>query len=185
MTITVGQKVYYAGRGPYLVAGLVSKMVCGISGKFYRFVLLGEADEEFLLPIGSAALLPLRSLTAANKIPELLERLKVRVGPSQYLRTWRERDLMASKVFASGSAFELSDLLESLTRSSNTRKLAADEWEALRRARKLLISEIAEVMGESPSAAESRIDAVLNPERNVIKKTARKLIFSRRPETRR
>lgn len=168
MTISVEQKVYYAGRGPYLIAELVPKVVCGVPAKFYRFVLLDGSGDEFLVLPGNASLLPLRALTPVNKVPELLNRLKARSGPPQRAASWRERDLVTSKVFASGSASQLVDLIESLTRSSGERKLAADEWEALRRARKLLIAEIAVVMDESSNAAELRIDKVLNAEHNVV-----------------
>jgi RNA polymerase-interacting CarD/CdnL/TRCF family regulator len=185
MTISVGQKVYYVGRGPCVVAEVVSKVVCGASAKFYKFIMLGGGGEEFLVPIGNAAGLPLRSLTGANKIPELLRRLRARSGPPRELGTWRERESIRSKVFESGSPFELGDLIESLTRSSGVRRLAVDESEALRRARKLLIAEIAEVMGESPSATEGRIDQVLNSDRDVITKAAGKEKLRARAESRR
>ena len=185
MTVTVGEKVYYAGKGPYLVAEVVTKVVCGASAQFYRFVLLDQSGDEFLVPIGNVSLLPLRALTSVNKIPELLRRLRTRSGPTLELSTWRERESIRSKVFTSGSAFELGDFIELLVRSSGVRKLAIDEWEAMRRARKLLISEIAAVVGESLTAAEARIEDVLNPGHAVIAKPANKLIFSRRTESRR
>lgn len=176
MTVTMGQKIFYVGRGPYLVADLVSKVVCGASAKFYKFVLLDETAEELLVPVANASLLPLRPLTAFNKIPELLRRLENRAGPPQQMGSWRERDAMHSKIFASGSPFELGDFLESMTRSSRVRKLAADEWEAVRRARKLLTTEIATVMDESLGLAESRIDAMLNPQDAIIAKLPNKQI---------
>ena len=185
MTVTMGQKVYYAGRGPYLVADLVSKVVCGASAKFYKFVLLDESGEELLVPVASASLLPLRPLTAFNKIPELLGRLKNRSGPPREMGNWREREEIRAKVFASGSAFELGDFLESMTRSSNVRRLGADEFEAMRRARKLLTAEIAAVMGESLSITGSRIEDVLNPEQTVIAKSVNKRLTLGRAQNRR
>ena len=184
MTLTVGQTVYYFGHGPCLVSELVSKVVCGASAKFYRFVLLGDSREEFLVPAANAASLPLRALTPFNKLPELLGRLQSRSGPPRNAVSWRERESLRSKMFASGSAFELCDYIEAMSRSSSIRKLAADEWEALRRARKLLISEIAAVTGQSLAAAESRIDAVLNPERQSWSRTSKAAFVCRR-ETRR
>jgi RNA polymerase-interacting CarD/CdnL/TRCF family regulator len=172
MTIAVGQKVYYVGRGPYLVAEVVSKVVCGATAQFYKLILLGGAGEEFLVPVATASVVPLRALIARSKIPELLRRMGVRSGPPKELGTWQQRQAARSKSFESGSPFDLGDLIESLTRSSSVRKLAIDESEALRRARKLLISEIAEVMGETPTAVESRIDDVLNPDRQTIKQPA-------------
>ena len=184
MTIYVGQTVYYFGRGPCLVSELVSKVVCGASAKFYRFVLLGERGEEFLVPAANAASLPLRALTPFNKLPELLRRLQSRSGPPRNAGSWRERESLRAKVFASGSAFELCDYIEAMSRSSSLRKLAADEWEALRRARKLLIAEIAAVTGQSLSAAESRIDAVLKPAQQTANPTSKGTFVCRRESRR-
>ena len=184
MTMAVGEKIYYVGRGPYLVAEVVSKVVCGATVQFYKLILLGGSSEEFLVPVATASVLPLRALIARSKVPELLRRMSVRSGPPKELGTWQQRQAARSKSFESGSPFDLGELIESLTRSSSVRKLAIDESEALRRARKLLISEIAEVMDESPSAAESRIDEVLNPEGNMIKRSAHKARVSERTESR-
>lgn len=183
MTITVGQKLYYAGRGPYLVAEQVSKMVCGASSRFYRFTPLDDSGEEFLVPVANAAVLPLRALTAVTKIPELLLRLKSRAGPTrEQPGNWREREAIRAKVFASGSAFELGDFIEATVRSRGVRKLAADEWEALRRARRLLTAEIAAVMGESFSTAAARIEDVLGADPGSGLRHGNTVRFSRRPE---
>lgn len=185
MTITVGQKLYYAGKGPYLVAERVSKMVCGASSSFYRFIPLDDSGEEFLVPVANAALLPLRALTAVNKIPELLRRLKSRAGPPRsHPAHWREREAIRVKIFASGSAFELGDFIEGTMRSCGIRKLAADEWEALRRARRLLTAEIAAVMGESFNAAAARIDDVLGAAPDSAVKHGSSMRFYRRVEKR-
>ena len=112
MIISVGQKVYHAGRGPYLIAELVPKVVCGLPEKFYRFVLLDGSGDEFLMPPGNASLLPLRALTPVNKVRELLNRLKARSGPPRRAAGWPERDLVTSRIFASGSASQLVDLIE-------------------------------------------------------------------------
>lgn len=184
MTIDVGQTVYYFGRGPCLVSDLVSKVVCGASAKFYRFVLLGNTGEEFLVPTANAASLPLRPLTPFHKLPELLRRLQSRNGPPRDAGNWRERESLRAAIFASGSAFQLCDYIEVMSRSSSIRKLAADEWEALRRARRLLIAEIAAITGDSLIEAETRIDAVLNPEQRAADRSGKRSLFFRKESRR-
>lgn len=160
MTLDVGQKVYYVGRGPCRVEAIVRKVVCGASAKFYSFRLLDDSGAEFLIPLGKSSDLPLRALLPRHAIPELLSRLETRAGPPRELGNWQQRESFKSRLFSSGSAFDLADLIESLTRASGIRHLANDERQALERARKLLIHEIAEVMHESKSAAEARVDTV-------------------------
>jgi RNA polymerase-interacting CarD/CdnL/TRCF family regulator len=177
VTLDIGQTVYYRGRGPCRVGAIVRKVVCGASAQFYSFSLLDESGTEFLVPVDKWADLPLRPLLDRHQIPKLLRRLNKRVGPARDLGTWKQRESFRSKLFASGSAFDLAELVESLTRSSAIRNLATDEWEAMRRARKLLICEIAAVMNESNSAAESRIDSVASPDSQAMKRRLNKLHF--------
>jgi len=178
MTLTVGQKVYYPGRGPYLVGAVVRKVVCGASANFYTFTALDGSGAELLVPVGSCSDLPLRALLAPDAIPKLLSRLKTRAEPPKEIRNWQQRRSSSAKLFISGSAFDLADAIESLTRASGVRSLATDEWETLRRARKLLICEIAEVMNESTSAAEARIDSVIDQTSKAAKKLPNGFNFS-------
>jgi RNA polymerase-interacting CarD/CdnL/TRCF family regulator len=62
---------------------------------------------------------------------------------------------------ASGSAFDLADIVESLTDLNEARALASHDRQTLDRAKKLLVCEIAEVLGDSRSAVAERIDRAL------------------------
>jgi RNA polymerase-interacting CarD/CdnL/TRCF family regulator len=169
MKLTIGDKCYYPGQGPCLVASIVKKVVCGTSASFYRLSLLDESGTELFVPVGNLADLHLRPLLSRSEIPKLLGRLKPRAVTKLELETaknWRGREMKNLKLFSAGSIFDLADTVESLTQLSSIKTLATDQRETLHRARKLLICEISEVMDESKSAAEARIDIVLNPDRS-------------------
>ena len=87
-------------------------------------------------------------------------------------KNWRQRELEKLKLFRSGTLFDIADVVESLTQLGNGKNLAIDERETLHRARNLLICEISEVMHESRTAAEARIDSVLNPGESALNKSA-------------
>ena len=106
-------------------------------------------------------------------MPELLSHLKERPEPPKEIENWKQREFARSKLFSSGTVFDLADAVESLTQSSRIRNLTQDERQTLQRAKRLLICEIAEVMNESESAAELRIDNVLNPGTNITNKLPR------------
>lgn len=166
MTVTVGDKVVYPGRGPCLIGGVVEKVVCGRSARFYRLALLDDSRAELFVPVGNLRHLPMRALLDRSEIPKLLGHLTTRVEVTENLapaKNWRQRELENLKVFSSGSIFELADMVESLTQLSGTKTLAPRDRETLSRARKLLVCEISEVLGESKTAAEARIDSVLEP----------------------
>jgi RNA polymerase-interacting CarD/CdnL/TRCF family regulator len=65
------------------------------------------------------------------------------------------------KLFASGSAFDLAEVVESLTELSETKTLSPRDKETLERARKLLVCEISEVTGKTKSAAGEQVDEAL------------------------
>ena len=172
MTLTIGDKVVYPGRGPCVIGGVVQKVVCGMSASFYRLALLDDSRAELFVPVEHLRDLPMRALLDRSEIPKLLGHLKARAGvPPKDLgtaRNWRQRELENSKLFSSGSIFDLAHMIESLTQLSGTKTLAPHERETLHRARKLLICEISEVMEESKTAAEARIDSVLEPGKNKL-----------------
>jgi RNA polymerase-interacting CarD/CdnL/TRCF family regulator len=164
MTLTVGNKVVYPGRGPCLIGAIVHKMVCGTSASFYQLALLDGSKAELFVPIHNLHDLHMRSLLDRSEIPELLCHLETRGGVIKDLgkaKNWRQRKLDRLKLFSSGSLFDLADMVESLTQLRGTKSLSADERDTLFRARALLVCEISEVMDESKLAAEARIDSVL------------------------
>jgi RNA polymerase-interacting CarD/CdnL/TRCF family regulator len=172
MTLTVGDKVVYPGRGPCLIGGVVQKVVCGTSTSFYRLALLDDSRAELFVPVDNVHDLHMRALLNRSEIPKLLGHLKTRgavvtkdLGTA---KNWRQRELENSKLFSSGSIFDLAHMVESLTQLSGTKTLAPHERATLHRARKLLICEISEVMVESKTAAEARIDSVLEPAKNKL-----------------
>jgi RNA polymerase-interacting CarD/CdnL/TRCF family regulator len=164
MALTVGDKVVYSDRGPCLVAAVVRKVVCGTSANFYRLALLDDSGAQLFVPVDNTRDLRMRALLERSDIPKLLGHLKVRAGATEDLgpgKNWRQRELDQLKVFSSGSIFELARMVESLTQLNGTKTLAPRERESLYRARKLLVCEISEVLGESKTAAEARIDSAL------------------------
>ena len=166
MTLTVGAKIYYPGRGPCLVQAIVEKVVCGTSARFFRLALLDDSGAELFVPVENCPDLSLRALLGRSEIPTLLHHLKTGAGVPKdppTSKNWRQRELERVKLFRSGSIFDLADVVETLTQLGGIKTLAMDERETLQRARKLLICEISEVMQESKSDAEARMDSALNP----------------------
>ena len=169
MKLTVGDKVVFPGRGPCLVDAVVHKVVCGMPARFYRLALLDESGAELFVPVGKSDDLHLRALLDRSEIPKLLRHLKPRAGVTADLGTvknWRQRELDNLKLLSSGSVFDLAKMVQSLTQLNSAKPLAARERETLSRARRLLIGEISGAMNETKSAAEARVDSVLEPAKN-------------------
>jgi CarD family transcriptional regulator len=158
MKFTVGNKVSYPSQGPCLIRPVIKKMVNGSTRSFYPLALLDGSGGELFIPIEKVGAVGLRQLLQKSDIPKLLSRLRKR---SETAVNWKQRTIDNLKLFASGSPFDLAEIVESLTALNETRTLSPRDRQTLDRARKLLVCEIAEVTGETKLAAEEQLDKAL------------------------
>jgi RNA polymerase-interacting CarD/CdnL/TRCF family regulator len=158
LTLTVGNKVVYPCQGPCLIGSVVDKVVDGRSTNFYHLTVLDDSGGELFIPLDKARALGIRELLKRSEIPKLLGHLQKAAGTA---KNWKQRTIDNLKLLASGSAFDLAEVIESLTQLSETRRLSPRDQQTLDRARKILICEISEVMGETKSAAEEQVDKAL------------------------
>jgi len=156
--LNVGNKVIYPSRGPCLIGPIVKKVVDGSPMSFYPLALLDDSGGELFVPVDKAQAIGVRLLLKRSEIPKLLGHLKKASGTA---KNWKQRTIDNIKLFASGSAFDLAEIVESLTNLSETKPLMLRDKQTLERAKKLLVCEISEVMEETKSAAEEQIDKAL------------------------
>lgn len=158
MVLNEGNKVVYPSQGPCVVSNIVKKEINGTKMKFYQLVGLGEGGAEVLVPVEKAEAVGLRQLLKKADIPKLIAHIK---KPVETSTNWKQRSQNNSERITSGSAFRVARVVRSLTDLSQTKKLSAAEVQTLARAKALLVSEIAHVMGIKESLAEARIDKAL------------------------
>jgi CarD family transcriptional regulator len=82
---------------------------------------------------------------------------------------WQQRASDNKNLLASASAFDLVKLIAALTHLEGAKTLSPRDRHLLDRARKILICEISEAVGNSRSAAEAQIDHALKRESNAAK----------------
>jgi CarD family transcriptional regulator len=153
-----GNKVVYPSQGPCLIGPVVKKVIDGTPISFYQLALLDDSGGELLVPVDKAQTIGIRPLLNRTDIPKLLDLLK---GPSGADKDWKQRANDNFKLLTSGSAFDLAEVVKSLTKVGEKRALSFREAQTLEKARKLLIGEISEVLGETKSAAEKHVDEAL------------------------
>jgi CarD family transcriptional regulator len=164
MAFSIGDKINYPHHGPCLVGAVVNKLVGGTSTPFYRLAPLDDAGGELFIPVDKIRGLGIRQLVPRSEIPKLLSRLSQKAKAKSLAnaaRNWKQRASDNAKLLASGSAFDLAELVESLTELNETRALAPHDRQILERAKKLLVCEIAVVLGKTKSAAEEQVDSAL------------------------
>jgi RNA polymerase-interacting CarD/CdnL/TRCF family regulator len=156
--LTSGNKVVYPSQGPCLIGPVVNIVIDGRPISFYRLELLDDSGGELFVPVDKAQTLGIRPLLNMSDIPKVLGLLK---EPSGADNDWKQRADDNLKLLASGSAFDLAVVVKSLTKLGEKKALSFRESRTLEKARKLLIVEISEVLGETKSAAEEQIDKAL------------------------
>jgi RNA polymerase-interacting CarD/CdnL/TRCF family regulator len=145
-----------------LIGALVEKEVAGRPTSFYRLALLDNSGDAVFVPVDKLSTLRIRQLMGKSEIPKLLGHLAKSVAVS---KNWKQRDIDNAKLLSTGSAFDLAEIIESLTELNERRILSPRDRQKLDKARKFLICEISEVRACSPTTkggnqAASRKNAV-------------------------
>ena len=159
MLLSVGSKIVYPHQGPCLIDAVVQKVVGGRPTSFYQLARLDDIGGALFVPVDKIGDLKIRQLTPRSDIPKLLRRLR---RPASTTMNWKQRAIDNLKLLASGSAFDLAEVVESLTELNEARTLSPRDREMLDRARRILICEISEVTGETKSVTEEQVDQALN-----------------------
>jgi RNA polymerase-interacting CarD/CdnL/TRCF family regulator len=154
-----GHKVVYPYQGPCLIGEVVKKVISGRPASFYHLALLDGSGGELFIPVDKISGLGIRQLMARSEIPKLLSFLR---KPAATSANWKQRAIDNFKLLTSGSAFDLAEVVESLTELNEARVLSPRDRQTLDRARRILICEISEVTGATKGAAEEQVDDALS-----------------------
>lgn len=163
--INIGCKVNYPSQGPCLIDSVVKKEIAGNSVSFYCLALLDDSGGELFVPVEKAEGIGLRPLLKRSEIPKLLGQLAKENG--QVVKDWKQRAKDNMKLFASGSAFDLAEVVESLTKLNESKLLSFRESSLLEKAKRLLVCEVSEVLGETKAAVEEKINRALKTRKEV------------------
>jgi RNA polymerase-interacting CarD/CdnL/TRCF family regulator len=163
--LTVGSKVFYPCHGPCLVGAVIERLVAGERGSFHHLVVLDDRGGELFVPVDKVQTRGIRSLVKRSDVLKLLGQLR---KTSEMAKDWKQRADDILRLFTSGSAFDLVEIVGSLTELSMAKALSLRESWMLARARTLLVCEISEVMGGPKSVAEEQVDQSLRPRKIAV-----------------
>lgn len=158
MMLTTGMKAIYPCHGPCRVGPVVSKVVDGRAIMFYHLTVLDGNGGDLFVPVARAESIGVRSLLKKSQVPKLFDQLR---KTSQIADNWKQRSVENVRLFASGSAFDLAEIVQSLTELSGRKALSFGERQTLGRARELLIGELSAVIGKSKEVVERQVDMAL------------------------
>ena len=173
MILNAGKKVVYPNQGPCRIGALVTKQIAGKPASFYPLAVLDESGDVLFVPVDKTDNLGIRELVKKSQIPKLLRRLseEVEIVNSPNTRmNWKQRAIDNTKLLASGSAFDLATIVGSLSELNDLKALSPRDREVLDKARKILICEISEVLGQSKVATEGQVNDSLKTAKTISRK---------------
>ena len=168
MMLTIGKKVIYPSHGPCLVSSIINTTVDEKPMTFYQLLVLNEGGGKLFIPVDKARSVGIRRLLTKPEIPKLIAHLK---KPSRASTDRKQRISDNLKLFKSGSAFDLAEIVRSLTELFEAKTLPLGERGMLERAKRLLVCEISEATGVTKQEAEEQVDQALTARKSYSRRT--------------
>jgi len=156
--LMTGDKIVYPSQGPCLIGPLIERVIDEQPLMFYQLLVLDDYGGDLFIPVEKVASVGMRLLLTISEIPQLMDHL---TQPAAVPDSYRQRNLHNLKLFASGSAFDLAEIVGSLTELHNARSLSFGEHKTLEKAKRLLVCEIAEVTATTREAAKEQVERAL------------------------
>ena len=158
MRLTVGDKIIYPFQGPCLIARVVERTVNKQAEMFYQLTRLSSGGGDIFVPVDRADTIGIRQLLKRSDIPGLLGHLG---APVQEAEDWKCRRTRTKRLFSSGRALDLAEIIQSLSAVRGEKALSFEEQKMLDRAMMLLVCEVAEVTGLSRAKAQTEVEDAL------------------------
>ena len=155
----VGDKVIYPNHGLGLVDRIEEKTILGTTCRFYS-LRMASSGTTVLVPLGNVEGVGLRPAISDTEVRELF--LRLGNGKIDDHQNWKGRFKDNSDKMRTGSIRDVIDVLKSLNYLSKSKSLSFREKRMLDRARFLVVSEIAEVTGDSSESIENKVGKALD-----------------------
>ncbi len=149
--------VYVCGHGVGNISGIKKIKLSGIEAEEFYQIAFENDKMEVNVPISSPSASGLRNLISYEDATLLFSSLK-RAVPKKMLRgPWHKRIKIIRRLFCSSNPLDVTQLIKELTLMERSLKISYDEKIYLKRARSLIASEVANVIGESKEKVEQKM----------------------------
>jgi len=154
----VGEKVIYPGRGICEIERISTQEVDGRDVEFYHLTFLRD-EATVMVPVEKADTIGIRRLLDKAEVPKVYAFLRQNIHtPSSDYKVRYQQNVDR---LASGTIFDIADVVKTLVYLSRIKKLSERETNMLERAYTLLVNEIAQVSGADKDEVQSKVDRAL------------------------
>lgn len=154
----VGDKVVYPMHGAGVIEAVEEHEILGQKQEYY-IMRLPLGDMKVMIPINSVEQVGLRAVEPAERMDAVIAALKqpAPVTPGN----WNHRYRANLEKIKSGNAFEVAEVILSLTQRDREKGLSTGERRMLEVARQILVSELVLSKGLALQEASSLLDRAL------------------------
>jgi len=154
----VGDKVVYPMHGAGVIEAVEEHEILGQKQKYY-IMRLPLGDMKVMIPVNSVEQVGLRAVEPAERMDAVIATLK-RPAPATP-GNWNHRYRANLEKIKSGNAFEVAEVILSLTQRDREKGLSTGERRMLEVARQILVSELVLSKGLALHEASSLLDRAL------------------------
>ncbi|MGQ0734231.1 MAG: CarD family transcriptional regulator [Acidobacteriota bacterium] len=158
MSFQVGDKVIYPNHGLGVVEKIEEKTILGTTCGFFHLRILSN-ETTVLVPVVNVDNVGLRRAITDDEVDRLF--LLLGDGKIDNHQNWKGRFKDNSDKMRTGSIYDMADVLKSLTFLAKSKSLSFREKRMLDRAKSLIISEVSEVMRQTMTEVEGRVEQAL------------------------
>jgi len=158
MQFTVGDKVIYPNHGLGYIEEIAKQKIAGQHINFYQLRLM-ESNSTILIPVDNVDSVGLRRTISRKDAKVLLSTLASNCNDPT--NDWKDRYRENSDKMKSGRICDVIDVLKSLARVNTQKSLSFREKKMFDRAKRLLIMEMAAVLGNTEENMEQLVEDAL------------------------
>jgi CarD family transcriptional regulator len=154
----VGQTVIYPHHGAAVVERREQDRAFGDDREFLVLRTV-DGDLTVHVPVDNAERVGVRALVCEGDVDEVFEVLRRR--DVQLPASWPRRLKNHTAKLHSGNVYELAEVVRNLSVQARSKPLAAAESVMLKKARRILVSELGAALGVADEQVQERIDQAL------------------------
>lgn len=176
-TFKIGDKAVYRNHGVAIITGIETIEMYGSLQNVYVLEVMDSKNRRVLIPVDKVNSVGLRSLISQEEVDEVYEILRERPGKFDQ-QTWNRRQRKYTEKLATGSVYDVAEVLRDLYLLKFDKTLSFGEKRMLDHAQQLLVKELAMAKEMVEQDVEAELEHIFadamasSPEAQAEKKAA-------------
>lgn len=141
-TFKIGDKAVYRNHGVAIITGIETIEMYGSLQNVYVLEVMDAKNRRVLIPVDKVNSVGLRSLISQEEVDEVYDILRERPGKFDQ-QTWNRRQRKYTEKLATGSVYDVAEVLRDLYLLKFDKTLSFGEKRMLDHAQQLLVKELA------------------------------------------